>query len=333
MSRGTAQAEQLRKPAFGLTRRWETTMTKLALVATLPPSCRLSRHSGSGSRCVGCAGRSSSANFAWPPGLLNKLQAKYPGFSRRRARSSPKGCASSFSPICRAASATSPCLHRQPTNSGMNSSSTRAPIRTSATRRSADFSSHARPRARAGATPVNEGLRRVWWWTCREEEHQSVRPTRLPLLFALDRKLNIPGGFYYTADCGSARRPTGSASGHCGGDSPIPPVDGSTSGMGIPAGPERRQRRRWFGRRFRWGCGGVAAAATEPSRNKRLPPALGPETEAQMERPIVETHEQAKQGTGACRCCSSSQPALRWSSSPSRSSPSFPALVTPTRIP
>ena len=32
-------------------------------------------------------------------------------------------------------------------------------------------------------------------------EHQPAAPTRLPLLFALDTKLNIPGGFRYVPDC------------------------------------------------------------------------------------------------------------------------------------
>jgi hypothetical protein len=50
----------------------------------------------------------------------------------------------------------------------------------------------------------NEGLRRVWWFTCLEENINPRKPTRLPLLFALDRKLGIENGFVYQLDCGRA---------------------------------------------------------------------------------------------------------------------------------
>jgi hypothetical protein len=43
----------------------------------------------------------------------------------------------------------------------------------------------------------NEGLVRVWWHTCKYENIDPVNPTRLPLLFALDEKLKVPGGIAY----------------------------------------------------------------------------------------------------------------------------------------
>lgn len=52
----------------------------------------------------------------------------------------------------------------------------------------------------------NDALRRTWYWACRDESIQPQRPTRLPLLFALDTKLKIPGGFAYVPDCGTVRR-------------------------------------------------------------------------------------------------------------------------------
>jgi hypothetical protein len=54
----------------------------------------------------------------------------------------------------------------------------------------------------------NDGLRRCWWQACREENIHPQRPTRLPLLFALDRKLKIKTGFLYLIDC---RNPVESA--------------------------------------------------------------------------------------------------------------------------
>lgn len=47
----------------------------------------------------------------------------------------------------------------------------------------------------------NEGLRRCWYFCCREENIDPHKPTRLPLLFALDKKLAIADGFIYEPDC------------------------------------------------------------------------------------------------------------------------------------
>jgi hypothetical protein len=47
----------------------------------------------------------------------------------------------------------------------------------------------------------NDGLRRAWFWSCRDEAIDPRTPTRLPLLFAIDGKLGIAGGFSYVPDC------------------------------------------------------------------------------------------------------------------------------------
>jgi hypothetical protein len=77
----------------------------------------------------------------------------------------------------------------------------------------------------------NEGLRRVWWYCCKYENLNPVKPTRLPLLFALDSKLNIPNGFVYQPDCEQLRR-DGSGTAYCGGDFSDSSVDGSSAGFG-----------------------------------------------------------------------------------------------------
>ena len=79
----------------------------------------------------------------------------------------------------------------------------------------------------------NTGLRRVWWYSCREENIDPKSPTRLPLLFAIDSKLNIPGGFIYAANCSALQR-QGSEGGniHCGADFGTSSADGSTDGFG-----------------------------------------------------------------------------------------------------
>ncbi len=44
---------------------------------------------------------------------------------------------------------------------------------------------------------LNDGLRRAWYWSCKDEAIRPRTPSRLPLLFALDAKLAIPDGFHY----------------------------------------------------------------------------------------------------------------------------------------
>ncbi|MBY0464273.1 MAG: hypothetical protein K2W33_04965, partial [Burkholderiales bacterium] len=61
----------------------------------------------------------------------------------------------------------------------------------------------------------NDGLRRAWYWACKEESIDPRKPTRLPLLFALDKKLGIAGGFSYVPDCRDIGRQSGSDA-HCG---------------------------------------------------------------------------------------------------------------------
>lgn len=82
----------------------------------------------------------------------------------------------------------------------------------------------------------NTGLRRTWWHCCRQENIDPRNATRLPLLFALDAKLNIVGGFHYRADCEGFRR-QGDKDGstgvvHCGGDMSDSSYDGGTDGFG-----------------------------------------------------------------------------------------------------
>lgn len=77
----------------------------------------------------------------------------------------------------------------------------------------------------------NEGLRRVWWQCCREENIDPRRPLRLPLLFAIDAKLGIADGFIYKPDC-KALQGSGMGTAHCGADFGDSSVDGGTEGFG-----------------------------------------------------------------------------------------------------
>jgi hypothetical protein len=61
----------------------------------------------------------------------------------------------------------------------------------------------------------NDGLRRCWYWACKEESINPRKPSRLPLLFALDKKFSIAGGFSYVPDCRDIDRQSGSDA-YCG---------------------------------------------------------------------------------------------------------------------
>jgi hypothetical protein len=56
------------------------------------------------------------------------------------------------------------------------------------------------------------GIRRCWHYVCHEENINPRKPTRLPLLFALDSKLGVPNGFVYIADCSGFQRQGGAGS-------------------------------------------------------------------------------------------------------------------------
>lgn len=83
----------------------------------------------------------------------------------------------------------------------------------------------------------NEGLRRVWWQACREEDIDPRKPSRLPLLFAIDAKLGIGDGFRYVPDCGALRQ-GGDGSVYCGGDFSSSAYDGGTDGFGDGGGAD-----------------------------------------------------------------------------------------------
>lgn len=82
----------------------------------------------------------------------------------------------------------------------------------------------------------NTGLRRAWWYCCLAENINPKSATRLPLLFALDEKLNVNNGFRYTLNCRGFKRAgqqdSGGGAVYCGGDMSSSSFDGTTDGLG-----------------------------------------------------------------------------------------------------
>lgn len=97
------------------------------------------------------------------------------------------------------------------------------------------------------------GLRRCWWHACREESINPRKPTRLPLLFAMDSKLNIPDGFRYALNCDMTKRKTADGQAvYCGGDF----VSTSDGGTGCSSGGVSFDASGCSGGDSGGGCGG-----------------------------------------------------------------------------
>lgn len=87
--------------------------------------------------------------------------------------------------------------------------------------------------AEAMPTPntASDGIRRAWKLACRRDGINPQRPGRLPLLFALDARLGIAGGFVYALNCHDA---AASASGaFCASD-----IGGGCGGSGCGGGSD-----------------------------------------------------------------------------------------------
>lgn len=96
---------------------------------------------------------------------------------------------------------------------------------------------HHTPAEALGAQATgNDGLRRAWTWACRDEAIHPRRPSRLPLLFALDSKLGIAGGFSYLPDCRDIdrldRQGGGNGSVYCGTSFSDGSYSGDADGLG-----------------------------------------------------------------------------------------------------
>ncbi len=88
---------------------------------------------------------------------------------------------------------------------------------------------------------ATEGIRRAWRLACKMEGIDPKLPQRLPLLFALDARLGLAGGFIYTLNCKDAATSSSGAFcasdiGSCGGSSGGDGDGGSSCGSGCGGG-------------------------------------------------------------------------------------------------
>lgn len=79
------------------------------------------------------------------------------------------------------------------------------------------FLHHVPAEAMRAPTNAQEGIRRAWYFSCRDERIAPRQAHRLPLLFALDDELGIADGFRYRLDCLSGAAAAGADGlGYCG---------------------------------------------------------------------------------------------------------------------
>lgn len=97
---------------------------------------------------------------------------------------------------------------------------------------------HHTPAVTVGSSDAaHAGLRRCWWYACKEDSINPRQPTRLPLLFALDGKLGASDGFVFALDCKNhvprAKRSSDDGGGgtvYCGSDLAASSSDDSFGG-------------------------------------------------------------------------------------------------------
>ncbi len=63
------------------------------------------------------------------------------------------------------------------------------------------FLHHTPTEAMSSPTLAQEGIKRAWRLSCAKHSIDPSRPAELPLLFSIDKKLNIEDGFFYSRNC------------------------------------------------------------------------------------------------------------------------------------
>jgi hypothetical protein len=172
--------------------------------------------------------------YRWPPGLLDRLEKHRPGLARKDSALVSRGLRQFFVAylmsgrhyVSMPSQVADDLWHEFILYTREYNNFCR--------RAFGGFLHHTPAVVLGGQRRSNEGLRRVWWFCCKYESIDPVNPTRLPLLFALDTKLNIPDGFVYHPQCEALRRDSAVAVMNCGGDFASSSIDGGTAGFGDP---------------------------------------------------------------------------------------------------
>ena len=97
------------------------------------------------------------------------------------------------------------------------------------------FLHHTPTEAMRTPTLAEEGIKRAWRLACAKEKIDPLNPRKLPLIFEIDSKLNIPNGFTYSLNCKDKKSGTisdGYCAGHIGCSSGCAGSSGASSDSG-----------------------------------------------------------------------------------------------------
>ena len=169
--------------------------------------------------------------FRWPPGLLQRPEKHYPGFERKDSALVSRGLRQFFLAYLMSGRRYVSMPSQVADDLWHEFILYTREYESFCGRAFGGFLHHTPAVVLSEHRKSNEGLRRVWWYCCKYENIDPVRPSRMPLLFALDSKFKIPNGFVYHPDCEELRK-NGSGAAHCGGDFSDSSVDGSSAGFG-----------------------------------------------------------------------------------------------------
>jgi hypothetical protein len=174
--------------------------------------------------------------YKWPPGLLDKLAAHHPGFTRKETALVGSGLRQFFLAYLMGGRRYV-AMPSQVADDLWHEFILYTRDYDDFCRKSFGRFLHHTPAVRLASQQrsSNEGLRRTWHHACKLENISPLSPTRLPLLFALDAKFNIPNGYRYTPDCSELRR-GGESGTQCSGDFSSTEFDGGTDGLGDSGG-------------------------------------------------------------------------------------------------
>lgn len=106
------------------------------------------------------------------------------------------------------------------------------------------FLHHTPAEAMTSPKVAQGGIKMAWKTACQRERIKPTAAHKLPILFAIDAKLNIAGGFKYSLDCSipgnkdycAGHIHKGSGCGGCGGGSSCSGGDGGGCGGGCSGG-------------------------------------------------------------------------------------------------
>jgi hypothetical protein len=177
------------------------------------------------------------ADFRFPAGLARKLRDTYPHLNEGQAEMVLRELRNFFH-VARAARGQMVSMPSQAVDVAWHEFilSTRA-YRLFCRQALGRFLDHTPAEHMRSPESAQVGLRRTWLQACRREGINPRKPERLPMLFALDGLLGIPGGFRYAVNC-MGPDGTGTTGAYCASDIGCGGGDGGSGDSGDDAGSD-----------------------------------------------------------------------------------------------